>query len=540
MVHFKFDERPTPAPKSNPSGATSRMPDDVVIDQVHRLKLFGLISSSMWSMGIVMDTIVFPRTIGHGINRTAVIIELLAVFLALGLIGYLTVGTATARAKAGLGMWLMLLNASAIAMLETLAVDPTPESLRHLSWITVVILLSSMITPDSPRKMLGASLVSASMLPMGVWMAHLRGVDVPSVLDTLAMSIPTYACAIAAVMPSVMLHHLSRRLREARDLGSYHLVERLGQGGMGEVWRGQHRLLARDAAIKLVRPELLGSTPSEAQAQLRRFEREAQATARLTSPHSIRLFDYGATDEGSFYYVMELLDGRDLESLVTEFGPLPAERAMFLLAQACHSLGEAHARGLVHRDVKPGNLFACRMGNDYDFMKVLDFGLVQQQANAVRSGNTETLVTAERLLGTPAYMAPEIILGTAMVDQRADVYALGCVAYFLLTGKRVFEEGSQMQALIDHVHAAPVAPSRRTRTSVPRAVDDLVLACLQKDPDRRPQDANEILQEIKWGQLDRGWSSGRAQAWWQEHLPELSGPLTSVNDTPLRAGLVRP
>ena len=530
MVYFKYDDCPKATPKSHPSSTGSRMPEDVVIDQVNRLKLFGMVSGSLWSMGIVMDTLVFPGALGRSMNATAVVIEVAAAVVGLALFCYVEFGKAAPRTKASLGMWLMVMNAAAIAMLETWSVNPTPDSLGHLSWITVVILLSSMILPDVPRKMLAASLIAASLTPIGVWFAHLRGVDVPSVFDTLSMSIPTYACAVAAVMPSVMLHRLGRRLREARDLGSYHLVERLGQGGMGEVWRGQHRLLARDAAIKLVRPELLGSTPQDAQSQLRRFEREAQATARLTSPHSIRLFDFGATEEGSFYYVMELLDGRDLESLVTEFGPLPADRAMHLLAQACHSLGEAHARGLVHRDVKPGNIFTCRMGLDYDFVKVLDFGLVQHQANAVRSGTTETMITAERLMGTPAYMAPEIILGNSAVDRRADVYALGCVAYFLLTGKRVFEEGSQMQALIDHVHTMPTAPSRHAWTAIPRPVDELVLACLQKDPDKRPQDANAILQEIRWGHLDRGWTAAKAEAWWQQHLPQLAKPLTTETD----------
>jgi serine/threonine protein kinase len=182
------------------------------------------------------------------------------------------------------------------------------------------------------------------------------------------MFFPNYICAVLAVVPSHVLHRLGRQIRKAREMGSYQLLERLGQGGMGEVWRAQHRLLARHAAIKLVRPEILGAgNAAEARVMLRRFEREAQATAALSSPHTIRVFDFGITADGTFYYVMELLTGRDLDSLVREFGPVPADRVLYLLRQVCHSLADAHARGLVHRDIKPANIYACRMGLEYDF-----------------------------------------------------------------------------------------------------------------------------------------------------------------------------
>ncbi len=231
---------------------------------------------------------------------------------------------------------------------------------------------------------------------------------------------------------------------------------------MGEVWRARHRLLARPAAIKLIRPAMLaGGTDADARATVRRFEHEAQATAALTSPHTIRLFDFGVTDEGSFYYVMELLDGRDMASLVAEFGPLPPARVIYLLQQVCHSLAEAHSRGLVHRDVKPANIFVCRMGLEHDFVKVLDFGLVQVTGPNPAHDLTQSLAALEGVVGTPAFMAPEMIVGHRQVDHRADIYALGCVAYFLLTGQQVFQGGTQMQALIDHVSTAPPPPSAR-------------------------------------------------------------------------------
>jgi serine/threonine-protein kinase len=318
---------------------------------------------------------------------------------------------------------------------------------------------------------------------------------------------------------------MGRQLKQARALGSYELVEQLGAGGMGTVWRARHRFLARDAAVKLVKVQSLGATDSAAQSQLRRFEREAQATALLRSQHSIRLFDFGAADDGSFYYVMELLDGRDLESVVREFGPMPPERVVYLLKQVCHSLAEAHARGMVHRDIKPANIFLCRMGLEFDFVKVLDFGLVQTRKVDASTAVTETLMTAQQLIGTPAYMAPEVILGKDNVDRRADVYAIGCVAFYLLTGTRVFEDGTQMQALIDHVHAEPVPPSVRAGRPFTKELDQFVLDCLRKKPEDRPNDAAELLERICSSGLAGAWSNAHARAWWQSRLPDLSGAL---------------
>jgi eukaryotic-like serine/threonine-protein kinase len=275
----------------------------------------------------------------------------------------------------------------------------------------------------------------------------------------------------------------------------------------------------------LVRPEVLGArTEAEARVVERRFEREAKATASLSSPHTIQVYDFGTTHDGAFYYVMELLAGRDLESLVREFGPVPADRAIFLLRQVCHSLADAHARGMVHRDIKPANIYVCRMGLEYDFVKVLDFGLVKLRE---RSGGADTLVTLEHTTtGTPAYMAPEIIVGETEVDRRADVYAVGCVAYFLLTGQLVFEADTPMKMLMQHVHAQPVPPSQRTELRIPRELDELVLACLEKDPNRRPQNAEELFQMAVGCRTCETWSSTSARNWWQTHLPDLTGPLT--------------
>jgi serine/threonine protein kinase len=289
-------------------------------------------------------------------------------------------------------------------------------------------------------------------------------------------------------LPSIALYRMGGRITKARELGSYELVEQLGRGGMGEVWRAEHRLLARPAAIKLVRPEMLGAAgEQDVGVWLRRFEREAQATAVLNSPTRSTCSTSASQTDGAFYYVMELLIGRDLESLVRDFGALPADRATYLLRQVCHSLAEAHARGLVHRDIKPANLYACRMGLDYDFVKVLDSGLVTFSTGASRGA----VVSTDHLTsGTPVYMAPEVILGEVDVDPRADVYSIGCLAYWMLTGQLVFEANSAAKMLIDHVQTRPVPPSQRTELPIPRELERTVLACLEKDPNRRPQNAD--------------------------------------------------
>jgi eukaryotic-like serine/threonine-protein kinase len=520
----------TPAPGARESTTTGRLPDDLLSEQAQRLALFGAVVAGLWGLGMMVDKLVpivspsfsyadLPFPIWK-----ARVVEILGLLASVAMFVYARYSPHKPETKSEVGLAYLIFTAFDVAMFNSWVMDP-PTMLRpEVSWIAVLILIYSMISPVGPRKMLAASLVAASMDPLGVWLAHLRGLPVLSVVDTLIKFWPNYACAVVATLPSHVLQRLGRQLRKAREMGSYQLIELLGQGGMGEVWRAQHRLLARSAAIKLVRPEMLGANnDSDAKLALRRFEREAQATASLSSPHTIRLFDFGVTHEGTFYYVMELLSGRDLESLVREFGPLPPDRAIFLLRQVCHSLADAHARGLVHRDIKPANIYLCRMGLEYDFVKVLDFGLVKFRNRDA----TSTLITAEHpTTGTPAYMAPEVILGGGDVDRRADVYALGCVAYFLLTGQLVFEADTPMKILMQHVQSRPVPPSQRTELRIPRELDDLVLACLEKDPDKRPQDAEQLLGVACGCKSCDAWTNDAARSWWEQHLPELTGPLT--------------
>src|SRR6185295_15124318 len=215
--------------------------------------------------------------------------------------------------------------------------------------------------------------------------------------------------------------------------------------------------------------------------------------------------------------------GRDLETLVREFGPVPADRMLFLLRQVCHSLADAHSRGLVHRDITPANIYACRMGLDYDFVKVLDFGLVK--FNDSSAMQTTLMTGVHTTTGTPAFMAPETILNEGAVDQRADVYAVGCVAYYLLTGQLVFEADTPMKMFMHHVQTTPIPPSQRSELPIPRDVDALVLACLEKDPAKRPQNANELLRMLDRCRVSDAWDNDTARRWWEMHLLDLTAPL---------------
>jgi serine/threonine-protein kinase len=391
-------------------------------------------------------------------------------------------------------------------------------------WVCVWILAFPTVIPAAPGRTAISALSAAASGPLvmaaSVWFHGLP--DWWSPQQALGFIVtrhyPAFLAAGIAQASAAVVYRLSREATKARRLGSYQLTELIGAGGMGEVWTAKHRLLVRPAAIKLIRPAALGSGEASQRAARRRFEREAQATALLCSPHTIALYDFGVTDDGTFYYVMELLDGLDLKRLVEREGAIPQERAIFLLKQVCHSLADAHAAGMVHRDVKPANIFVCRRGTDYDFVKVLDFGLV---ADAT-APDARTQLTAEGIVpGTPAFMAPETVRG-GDADPRSDLYALGCVAYWLLTGTLVFDGRSAVEVMMGHANDAPVPPSSRSELPIHPDLDRIVLDCLQKDPARRPSDAREL--SGRFAECERrmdAWTDARAVSWWNAYRPAI-------------------
>jgi serine/threonine-protein kinase len=315
------------------------------------------------------------------------------------------------------------------------------------------------------------------------------------------------------VCKSTVLEVDAEQLNEGLAVGSYRLVSQLGSGGMGEIWLARHRLLVRPAAVKLIRHDVAPGTPREQ--FVRRFEREAHVTAGLRSPHTVQLYDFGVTESGSFYYVMEYLDGLDLHRVVTRFGPQPAERVVMLLRQACRSLAEAHERGLVHRDIKPANLFVTRLGTEYDYVKILDFGVVKEQ-----SGHDATLSNPAIVQGTPAFMAPEIVMGENRIDGRADLYSLACAAYWALTAHTLFEANTPAQMLLQHVQARPVPPSSRSELAIPKRLEAILMTCLEKEPAKRPSSALQLDSQLATVACEAVWTNERAREWWAAHAPE--------------------
>ena len=390
------------------------------------------------------------------------------------------------------------------------AIHPS-EVPRGWSAVAVWILAFPLIVPSTRGKTLLATLCAALMDPLGLLINLAAGTSPPPWPASLLMFFPTAVSVAIALVVSRIIFELNVEAGRGMEMGSYRLEELLGRGGMGEVWKASHRLLARSAAIKLIRPDSPGATGRES---LKRFEREARAAAGLRSPHTVDIYDYGTTEDGTFYYVMELLEGFDLETLVQDFGPVPAERAIHILRQACHSLAEAHQGGLIHRDVKPANIYVCRYGLDWDFVKLLDFGLVKSAA--VPDPRERQLTAAGVIAGTPGYMSPEMGLGSPDVDWRSDIYALGSVGFWLLTGQTLFGEGTAMQTVLDHIQKPPVAPSRRAPGPVPPELDAVILSCLAKDPNNRPQTMQELSDALARVPVASPWTVDRARRWWLE------------------------
>lgn len=401
------------------------------------------------------------------------------------------------------------------AMLEQQLVE-VDELPPRVSYVIAVLLLFPVVVPTSKVRRAVTTLAAAASLPVATVILVAAGTVAPPEPTVAAYYFMAFTMAALAIGASRIVHALAEDAEKARQLGSYQLVDKIGGGAMGEVWRARHRLLVRPAAIKLIKDSALGSSADSARA---RFEREAQATSALRSPHTVMLYDFGLTDRGTLYYAMELLDGLDLDSLVNRHGPMDAGRAVHILKQVCLSLSEAHAAGLVHRDIKPANIFLCRLGQEVDFVKVLDFGLVKPQ----QGSSDGVKLSAEHVAtGTPAFMPPELALGEGNIDGRADLYSVGCVGYWLLTGQLVFQADSAMKMLMAHCKDAPAPPSQSAELEVPGGLDAIILSCLAKSPSDRPADAKALYDRLAGLPPSSGWDDHRASEWWDIHAPPSS------------------
>jgi serine/threonine-protein kinase len=373
-----------------------------------------------------------------------------------------------------------------------------------LCWFALIAIYGTAV-PNTWRRaavVVGAMAATPFVVVVSVWWS-----DAPPARTRteylLLLSFWLGLASATAVFGSHKIAQLRRAAAEARRLGPYRLVRKLGQGGMGEVYLAEHRLLKRPCAVKLIRPER-ASDPQ----LLQRFEREVQATARLSHPNTVEIYDYGHAADGTFYYAMEYLPGLNLQELVERHGPLPPGRSVGLLRQVCGALREAHAAGLIHRDIKPGNVIVCDRGGTPDVAKLLDFGLARDV-----SGSAAELTQDGVITGTPAYMAPEQASG-ASVGARADIYALGGVAYFLLTGRPPFAGPSAMKVLAAHLYEPPAPPSQHC-PDVPADLDTVVLRCLAKAPADRFPDMASVEAALGACESAGRWSAAEAAAWWR-------------------------
>jgi tRNA A-37 threonylcarbamoyl transferase component Bud32 len=512
----------TPAGDSGASAPARELPADILREASLRLGTFSLVVAVLWILGTSLGHVAQrfmapPANEGWWKFTSTDAIATGSVVLSIALFAYSRHNRRGPQFILDLGLGYMVGMALALGlMFHWDGAPPNYLIIPEISWVGVLLLMFAALLPVSTPKMIVAGTIAVAMNPIGMLIARSRGAWTGSPWQVVLMHYPDFLLIGVAVVITRVLTRLGRQVSKAREMGSYQLMELLGRGGMGEVYRATHRMLARPAAIKLIRPEAIsGGDDEAARLAVKRFYREAEAAANLRSPHTVEVYDFGITADGTLYFVMELLDGLDLETLVMQHGPIPAGRAIRILCQACESLEEAHRAGLVHRDIKPANIHVGRLGLQRDFVKVLDFGLVKP-FSAANAGHSLATV-AGQTPGTPAYMAPEMALGEA-VDGRADIYALGCVAYFLLTGQLVFEAATAIQMVARHLQTQPAPPSGRTKNFIPPALEALVLRCLAKAPADRPQSAAELAMLLKAVDV-RAWGDEDAARWWGTNLP---------------------
>jgi predicted Ser/Thr protein kinase len=392
-----------------------------------------------------------------------------------------------------LGWTLMIATESVVGL--------RPESIALLACTYTLVLRAALIPSTAARTAVLGALSFAPLVPVTL---RLYPSGIP---DNMPLPPVAYVAiwgglgVVATTVISHVIYGLQLQVRKAMELGQYLLVDKLGEGGMGVVYRASHKMLRRPCAIKL----LTGTTG----AAVERFEREVQITAQLTHPNTVAVFDYGRTPDGVFYYAMEYLDGISLQDLVRDFGVQPAKRVVHILLQTCGALEEAHSYGLVHRDIKPANIMLTERGRVPDVVKVLDFGLVKETKH-VDPG----VSNVDTILGTPHYMAPEAIVDPTAVTAQTDLYSLGATAYFLLTGEHVFDGKGLVEVCSAHLHQVPVPPSQK-EPSIPAALERVVLACLAKKPEDRPADAATLAKLLVACELGV-WTPDDARAWWDE------------------------
>ncbi|MEK6236997.1 MAG: serine/threonine protein kinase [Planctomycetales bacterium] len=382
---------------------------------------------------------------------------------------------------------------------------------------SMLILAYGMFMPHNWRHFIVLALPIALVGYAQMWILESLNENIAAAMDANRFQVPvplTFGAVLWATIGAYTLQNTRRESFKSRQFHHYVLGERFGEGGMGEIYRAEHRMLKRPSAIKVIHPDRVND-----EAALARFEREVKAAARLTHANTVEIYDYGRADDGSFYYVMELLPGKNLWEVVEDHGPLPAERAIHFLRQICDALAEAHSMGLIHRDVKPQNILATHRGGVHDVAKLLDFGLVK----APKTESDQTISRAEEFSGSPLFMAPEQASNFMGVDARADVYALGAVGYFLITGQPPFERPNAMALIMAHA-LDDVPPPSSICADVPEDLEQVVMTCLGKKPEERYPDVIALRNALMSCERAGRWTAGQARQWWREVEDGESSP----------------
>jgi serine/threonine-protein kinase len=405
--------------------------------------------------------------------------------------------------------------------------------------LSLVVFARAVYVPSSPLRTLVLGLMVGLPLPLGTYVRlssiepaqfavvapalGLSSVEQLALSGGVGVAFSWLMAVLLATGASQVIYGLRREAREARKLGQYTLEEKLGEGGMGIVYRARHAMLRRPTAVKLLPPDRAGEVG------LARFEREVQLTASLTHPNTVTVFDYGRTEDGTFYYAMELLDGASLESVVAVAGRLPPERVTHIVYHVAGALSEAHQVGLIHRDIKPANIILCRQGGVDDVPKVVDFGLVKH----VERGTSVSVTQDDVIAGTPLYISPEAITAPDTMDARSDLYSLGAVGYFALTGAHIFDGRTTVEVCAKHLHETPEPPSRRIGLRLPEDLESVLLDCLAKQPGQRPTTAGDLCRHLEACRSFGQWTPEKASAWWQEHGAAAKARVRQAQSTPL-------
>ena len=383
---------------------------------------------------------------------------------------------------------------------------------RALLLMTFGLLIRAILIPSSPRRTLTLGMVAAggTVAISQAWYGILPTPGLSPGMHAVWTALWCLGSVVIATLASHVIFGLRRQVREAWQFGQYTLLEKIGEGGMGAVYRASHAMLRRPTAVKLLRANNAGPDGLE------RFEREVQITSRLTHPNTVAIFDYGRTADGVFYYAMEYLDGLNLDELVRIDGPQAAGRIVRILRQVAASLTEAHGIGLIHRDIKPANvILMAERGGSPDIAKVVDFGLVKEL-------DTTTETTRDwDIAGTPHYLAPEMIASPERVSSATDLYSLGCLGYYLVTGHTVFDGRTLAEVCLHHLHSQPLSPAARTRRRVPESLSRILMACLEKSPERRPASAQAFIELLDACVDIEEWTNETAREWWKSYDPAV-------------------